>query len=212
MLKQLNPRTAERHRTCHLDPDIRRDVRLNPPENWQPAFGQIGSSQSYLQRKGVKEGDLFLFFGWFREVDENFHFVRGKPDRHVIYGYLQVGSIEKSEEIKKYDWHPHAAEHRRSEETNALYLARDTLTEDFSDETKPGSGALEYRGDRVLTKEGQPSRSVWKDDIPAIRPSNIDSEWAERFKGNRICYNWRWQEMVLKEGDVSNDWVKSILR
>jgi len=34
-----------------------------------PIFGQINAAQSHLENNNVKEGDLFLFFGWFRKQD-----------------------------------------------------------------------------------------------------------------------------------------------
>lgn len=45
----------------------------------------------YLENQGVTVGDLFLFFGWFRQaeiVNERYRFVRKAPDLHVIYGWL----------------------------------------------------------------------------------------------------------------------------
>ena len=46
---------------CHLDPDIRRDIRT-VPEEWIAAFGQTGNAQSYLTKIDVQPGDIFLFF------------------------------------------------------------------------------------------------------------------------------------------------------
>lgn len=34
---------------CHLDPDIREDVRSEKIPGWKPAFGQTGAAQGYLQ-------------------------------------------------------------------------------------------------------------------------------------------------------------------
>ncbi len=64
---------------CHVDPDIRTNVRDNIVKEWKPAFGQIDAAQGYLHNAGIKKGDLFLFFGWFRRVefkDGKFKFVR----------------------------------------------------------------------------------------------------------------------------------------
>ena len=52
---------------CHLDPDLRRESRARLP-GWRPIFGQCGPALSHLRNEGVKPGDLFIFFGWFREV------------------------------------------------------------------------------------------------------------------------------------------------
>ncbi|HSM54409.1 MAG TPA: hypothetical protein VK839_09555, partial [Erythrobacter sp.] len=42
-----------------------------------------GAAQTHLERQGVREGDVFLFFGLFREGE------RSDP-HHRIFGYLQV--------------------------------------------------------------------------------------------------------------------------
>src|SRR4051812_19294963 len=63
----------------HLDPDLRRESLNRHPE-WRPAFGQALAAESHLVAQGVEPGDLFLFFGWFRQIDTNWRYVRGAPD------------------------------------------------------------------------------------------------------------------------------------
>ena len=78
---------------CHLDPDLRKDVRDRLP-GWKPAFGQSGIALAHLNNMGVSEGDLFLFFGWFKETEMNqgkLIYRRKAKDLHVIYGYMQIG-------------------------------------------------------------------------------------------------------------------------
>lgn len=53
---------------CHIDPDLDDTRRIRKFPEWIPAFGQISSSASYLKNIGIKEGDLFLFFGNFHKV------------------------------------------------------------------------------------------------------------------------------------------------
>jgi hypothetical protein len=81
---------------CHLDPDLDKGATARP-EGWLPAFGQNSSAEGHLRKQRVAVGDLFLFFGWFRkaeQVDRKWHYVPGAPDRHVIYGYMQIGEIQ----------------------------------------------------------------------------------------------------------------------
>ena len=52
----------------HLDPDIDRSADNRLP-GWRPALGQTGAAQTHLEGQGVGPGDVFLFFGWFREVE-----------------------------------------------------------------------------------------------------------------------------------------------
>lgn len=77
---------------CHLDPDI--DPGSRPRiKGWRPCVGQIDSAQGHLAKHGVSEGDLFLFFGWFRRVEEGpsgWRFAPGLPDLHLIYGWLSL--------------------------------------------------------------------------------------------------------------------------
>ena len=69
ILKDLKPRFS--YRECHLDPDLDSQRLAYRPKGWKPAFGQIGASSSYLMNTvGLKPGDLFLFFGNFRFVEE----------------------------------------------------------------------------------------------------------------------------------------------
>ena len=81
--------------TCHLDPDIREEIKVRP-QGWVPSFGQEGTSLRHLQKQNIGVGDLFLFFGTFRQtelIDGKFSYVKGAPDLHVIYGYLQAGNV-----------------------------------------------------------------------------------------------------------------------
>ena len=209
LLRQLNPK--EHYHGCHLDPDIYPRLRLAMPPDWQPAFGQIGSAQGQLRNHGVGADDLFLFFGWFRHVqqaiDGSFHYARGVQDLHVVFGYLQVERVlTQSEEVAKYPWHPHADLSRRYNKNNALYLARKTLT---FDESKPGSGMLNFSERRVLTMQKY-SKATWQE-IPALMPENIATNRKNSASGQGIYYKGIWQEMILKENSESEEWAKSIL-
>jgi len=209
LLKHLNPK--KEYLACHIDPDIRSDIWLSVPTDWQPAFGQINSAQGQLRNQGVGAGDLFLFFGWFRQViqtsDDCFRFVPDAPNLHVIYGYLQIERIlTKPEDVAKYGWHPHADYARRNNKTNALYLARKTLS---FDESMPGYGILGFEENRVLTLENC-SMGTWKE-IPALIPTNLVSNRKNNATGKGIYYKGIWQEMVLKENYESETWAKSIL-
>ena len=210
LLKQLN--TKKEYHTCHLDPDIRADIWLKAPANWQPVFGQTGSAQGHLWKQNVGAGDLFLFFGWFRQVqqtiDGGFRFVPKAPNLHVIYGYLQVERVlTNPEDMMRYGWHPHADISMRNNKNNALYLARKTLS---FDKSKPGCGVLAFSENRVLTMEDRPM-GTWKE-IPALLPPNLVSTRKNSANGSGVYYKGVWQEMVLRENDESETWAKSVLR
>ena len=210
LLKQLNPK--QEYHACHIDPDIRNDIWLTVPDEWQPAFGQIDSAQGQLRNQGVGAGDLFLFFGWFKKVqqtvDGEYRYVSGAPNLHVIYGYLQVERVlTQPDDVLKYEWHPHADDIRRNNKTNAMYLARKKLS---FDDTKPGSGILNFAENRVLTLENC-SMGTWKE-VPALLPSNLISKRKNSAYGKGVYYKGIWQELVLKENDESEAWAKSLLK
>lgn len=186
--------------TCHLDPDIRPDLRVI--EEWKPAFGQTGSAQAQLRNADVTEGDIFLFFGWFRRVDDNFHFIKKKDDKcffnyadlHAIYGYMQIGKIITSpEEIKKYRWHPHSEDGYGK--NNTLYIPSEKLIID-GENYGPGYGTFSYNKNLVLTKEGC-SRSNWIYH-EFLSPEKVYGNRKNSSKNNdTLSYRGIWQELIV---------------
>lgn len=74
-------------RYVHLDPDINSSTKRNRDADWRGIFGQCGASQSHLANHKVEEGDLFLFFGWFKDVkkiNDKYRFIN-KTDKQVIW-------------------------------------------------------------------------------------------------------------------------------
>lgn len=164
---------------CHLDPDIRKEVS---DQNWKPIFGQANKAQEHLQKEQVKEGDLFLFFGRFREtkICENgkLGFDTKKPILHIIFGYLNVGKIyplEKATEEQK-EWmkslrHPHIKymiehnEQNRKEryKNNTIYVASENFC--LNGHTFRGYGVLNFSNEGVLTnrelEKSEQSCSKW---------------------------------------------------
>ena len=209
MLKQLNPKQS--YKGCHLDPDLRPNMRFERQKGWSAAFGQIGSAQGELRNNNIGKDDLFLFFGRFREVekekDGTYYYITGTPDLHIVFGYLQVDRvITDPEEISEYHWHPHADLSRKGKANNALYIPRKKLS---FDESKSGYGVLNFAQDRVLTLSGR-SMSIWRE-IPALMPDNIVSNRKNSAKGGGLYYQGIWQELILKENDKSEKWAKSLL-
>ena len=70
---------------AHMSPD------LNPPNAWPRLFDQVKAAKGHLNKQGVKEGDIFLFFGLFQRVDRVGGTWRpvSKP-QHILWGWLQV--------------------------------------------------------------------------------------------------------------------------
>jgi len=85
---------------------------------------------------------------------------KGAPDQHVIYAYMQIGSIIERK-VDAPEWlreHPHVGDKKnRDDRSNAIFLPSENLS--FMSDYK-GCGVFNYRRDRILTKDGM-SRRFW---------------------------------------------------
>ena len=102
IIQQIHPTfDFQKHPFCHLDPDIY-GVLKNTHAGWKPAFGQYEIPAKHLDGQGVDVGDVFLFYGMFRQTeklpDGTLHFVKGAPIQHIIYGYMVVSEILKDQD------------------------------------------------------------------------------------------------------------------
>ncbi len=198
LINQLTTRrNVERDALVHLDPDIRPELRDQNNRKLPLTFGQSGTAQAAL--KGLKDGDLFLFFGWFRQVEQSsngvYQFKRDEPDIHAIWGWLQVDKIldlqrqedrDEAKQIARH--HPHVT-HHEGRKNNFLYVARDRLA------ILPrllGAGVFSNFGDELqLTGKQSKSRSDWS--LPGFF-REIDVKWLKtmdksrwkKVKGDRI--------------------------
>lgn len=203
---------------CHVDPDLDQERMVKKSERWEPAFGQIDSSATYLKNIGVQEGDIFLFFGNFHYVSyikDSFKYIKKSGDFYkdndlqVIWGYLQVGKIiDDPVEQKKFWWHPHSNKERTENKTNLIFLASKNLSFDSS---KPGAGLLSYEKKRVLTLENG-NKATWKQnkiyDTDHVLSKRKNSA-KDPLRG--IYYAGIWQELGLMESEECSLWAKSII-
>lgn len=181
----------------HLDPDLNPDSYPRS-DGWKPMFGTSGAAQGHLVKQGVGIGDLFLFFGWFREVinkSGRYEYKKSAEDKHVIFGWLQVGSIlhpqtqvDAIPEWAKY--HPHCEEAQQEEPGNCLYIASDQLQLGDIKGEFPGGGVFKTYKDHplCLTKKGQWKRSLWElpewfypdaDKPPLSYHTNVSKRWSK---------------------------------
>lgn len=202
---------------AHLDPDLDRRS-LSRPRGWRPLFGQSGAAQGHLAARGVGPGDVFLFFGWFREterVDGRLRFRPGAPDLHVIFGWLRVMRViplgPRGAGAPAYAaGHPHLFGDRGP--GNTLYVAR------------PGEGGLfpRFHPRLRLTAPGESRRrSLWR--LPAwAHPGGRASalshherpqRWRRTWDGVRLLSAPRGQEFVLDLDDYpeAHAWLESRL-
>lgn len=174
---------------CHDDPMFTRDGRC--------IFGQCGAAQTHLANRRVGEGDVFLFFGLFRED--------GSDPHHRIYGYLEIERIiplaecaEPDRELLQALHHPHAL---------AMHAANDTIYEGPGQVAQQASNAL-----RFTVPEGPPSlwhRPHW------LKQGGLSyHDRADRWlPGGRLKSVARGQEFVADIGrrKAPREWLARIL-
>ena len=129
----------------YVSPDIREPFQSNI-EGQPGLVGAAGAQQGHLRKQGIGKGDLFLFFGLFRRVEQlagKWCFVRDAPQQHVLFGWLQVGLIHKAGD------------------GSAWYAAMERLS--WGDDISlPGAGVFPLFHERLaLTKAGG-SASEWR--------------------------------------------------
>ncbi len=221
LMKDLNMKIRYDHEwhklcsntTCHCDPDLNSSI-LKRSNHWKPAFGQNIQSQSHLRNEGVGKGDLFLFFGWFRQTvlrNGLLMFEKSAPDLHIIFGYLQVEDVipigEKSTVPDHIKMHPHAtnADLKKSV-TNTVYLGKNHLS---WDKNRPGAGVFNFADKFVLTKDGEP-RSRWNlplffKDVRISRHS--EKHWSKDGYFQSVAIG---QEFVIEDNEKVEAWAKSL--
>lgn len=211
IIKELNPRTKIKDNyTCHLDPDLRKDV-IHREKGWLPLFGQTGASQGHLSKQGVKEGDLFLFFGTFRQAEWGDGILRYKnncPEVHLIFGYLQIGVIYHDLSLlpEELHYHPHAQNRFLKNINNSIYQAIESLS--FLPSHK-GAGCLNYNDGLVLTKQGY-SKSKWH--LPEFfRDVEISYHSQKSFTKDYFQSATKGQEFVIEENKYIADWGKTLI-
>ena len=228
LVSNLSAGSITKKTRVHLDPDL--DAESLPRDKqWQPLFGQCGAAQSHLDKHGVTKGDLFLFFGWFREVElvrRKWRFIPGAPDLHLFFGWLRVGRIVRVADLlpdsgtstsQWLQYHPHC--HGNFSGVNTIYQAAQSLG--LAGIKAPGAGVFrQYVRKRQLTAPGH-SRSVWllpnwmhpKGCESALSYHTDLSRWSSgngRFTELRSVA--RGQEFVLdlEHYPEGYDWLKSL--
>jgi hypothetical protein len=167
---QLTKRKIKATDCVHLDPDIRPELRAVNNRNLPLTFGQDSGSQTEL--KDLQEGDLFLFFGWFRDACEfspgSFRFAADRPDVHAIWGWLQIAErldlpskLARAKEIAGH--HPHVS-YPADKNPNCLYVAGETLS--FFPKYAGAGVFSKFHDGLPLSDRQETRRSYWR--LPAF--------------------------------------------
>ncbi len=167
IVSDLTRNRIKSYDVAHLDPDLSFES-IPRPLHWKPLFGQAGAAEKHLRNQGVKQGDVFLFFGWFRQVEERegvYQYVQGAPDLHVVFGWLQIErriGVEVLSEIPEWaSDHPHYKEKPYSS-VESIYLSKDYLELPNLSIKKRGAGVFKQFHPALCLSCSQRSRSIWR--------------------------------------------------
>lgn len=172
---------------CHHDPMF--------PGDGTCLFGQCGAAQTHLANRDVGVGDVFLFFGLFREEET------GEP-HHRIFGFMQIETVHDlsrdvpSELIEI--GHPHAL---------GMHAKNDVIYRG------PGQTAVRASDALRLTVKGGPP-SLWNRPEWLKRGGLSYHDRADRWlRGGRLQSVARGQEFVADIGrrKAPREWLSSIL-
>lgn len=176
-------------------------------------LGQQHAAQGHLNNNHVAEGDLFLFFGNFQEVEKiggKWQYIKDSIVRHVIFGWLIVNKVvnlnddsQKEHTLGKYPFlkfHPHF---RYNYPKNTLYIPSEELIElNKRKIAEKGSGQFKYSERRNLGNPYKQNLTSW------MLPKIIDNEEYFSRKVNIVDlhndYNHIelprtiWQEIILE--------------
>lgn len=175
------------HDLCHHDPMFLADGTC--------LFGQCGAAQTHLERQGVGPGDVFLFFGLYRDPAD------GEP-HHRIFGYLKVEEVIPLAQGAPA-WlaalaHPHAlAMHHRND---VIYRG-------------PGTVAARAGAALRLTVPGGPP-TLWQRPSWLARGGLSYHDRADRWlPGGRLKSVARGQEFVADVGHrpAPRQWLAAVL-
>lgn len=210
-IKEYEWKELDESTNCHLDPDIDY-YALERTEDWKGCFGQIGAAQTVLENADIGINDLFLFFGWFNECEENDkNLIKMKKGngKHVMFGYLQIGEIihTATDCIPKWlKYHPHTYGDRVISSNNSIYIARETCS---WNEQIPGYGIFKYKKELDLSKPGM-SRSKWT--LPDIfKGLSITYHTEKSWKDDYFQSAARGQEFVIEENIDIMKWAQNII-
>jgi hypothetical protein len=185
-------------------------------------FGQDSQAERHLENQHVGPGDVFLFFGLFRQtisVDGQLRWAPGAPMLHVLFGYLEIGEVRhlrSREDVVGLPWaagHPHVRVWQRP--FNTLYIA---APESGLAPRQPGSGLFRFSATTQLSKPGE-TTSVWQ--LPAAFAGCAEhlsyhlkaSRWDPQPDGTVILHSvGRGQEFVADAGQDLVDWTRQLIQ
>jgi len=141
-------------------------------DKWRGIFGQGGAAEQHLKKQKVGKGDLFLFFGSFKKVEqsgESWRYENKAPDLHVLFGWLQIDEKWNPQHVLQAEgmswaWeHPNCLMYKKDPTLaeHNMYFGRAALSLEGKTKEMPGAGIFRtYRPELCLTAPGC-TRTVW---------------------------------------------------
>jgi hypothetical protein len=207
---------------AHLDPDLIYTARPRVP-GWRPLFGQEGAAQSHLENQHVGAGDVFLFFGRFRQTGEQGGRLCWANGRvvHAIFGFLEIGEIlhaDSAEAAQRVPWaadHPHIQTWELRKHKNTVYVANKSsaLAPGW-----PAAGTIHFTAEALLTGAG-PNPSVWHlttafaPHIGKLSYHAEPSRWSKLEDGRVALQSvGRGQEFVVCADAGLREWARGLIK
>ena len=184
-----------RQQSCHYDPMPIANVS-------KFVLGQGGSAAAHLLNQHVGVGDIFLFYGWFKQVEKQdgiWKYSYESKDIHLIWSWMKVGELldigtanQREQVLAKRPYlktHPHLMDYRDSprDPPNWIYISE-------------VGGMLPYSENRRLT-DFRPyvGRSTWR--LPNCFNQPLAFSFLKNFfpDGDEVIVKYRGygQEFVL---------------
>jgi hypothetical protein len=226
LVHDLAPHVLPTYR-AHLDPDLSFQS-IPRADGWRPLFGQEGDAESHLENQGVGPGDIFLFFGLFREVErsvDGWRYVRGSRPMHLVFGWLQAAKrVAVSNWPTDAAWalyHPHFR--REPHPRNVVYVGAERLTlSGLESSSIPGAGLFAAFNPKLQLTEPQcvrPGRWLLPEWFhPDGRASALTyhggaARWQKSKAGVILDSAYRGQEFVLNCDHYPEaiDWIRELL-
>jgi len=186
---------------CHHDPMV-----LSASNRL--VLGQTGKSESHLRGQGVGCGDIFLFYGWFRAIEQadgRWIYKRDAANVHVIWSYMTVlaslpldTDADKKAALIRFPElqdHPHLIPEWASF-PNGIYVSKEYALFSFSAE-RCLTDTKNYVGRATWRLPGYFNRPQAFSHLKAFTPEG-DSEVVVRYRG-------RGQEFVLDLEKIESD-------
>lgn len=186
---------------CHYDPMLFESHKCL-------ALGQADRAEGHLRNQGVGVGDLFLFYGWFRQIgyhNDRWSYVKDAPDIHQIWAYMMIGNKQvidsdanKLDALTTFPFlseHPHIRRQKYNSNKESIYVSSQ-------------HGILPFSKERCLTDTKRyQGRSTWRLPVIFNQPRAFSHLKIFEPDGDDVVIRYRGfgQEFVLDLDKLGSD-------